>query len=899
MIGQTISHYKILEKLGEGGMGVVYKAEDTTLKRTVALKFLPQQVSSSETDKARFLLEAQAAAALNHPNICTIHSIEEFDGQTFLAMEFVDGQTLREKRGTINLGKAIEVGIQVAEGLAIAHEKGIVHRDIKPENIMVRKDGIVQIMDFGLAKLRASRASRLTKEGSTIGTAGYMSPEQVQGQETDHRSDIFSLGVLLYELFAGELPFKGVHETALMYEIVNVDPAPMRTIKQEIDPELDRIVLECLQKEPDERYNSVKDIAKDLKRFKRESSRQRVSRITAARPALTALRTTGMEEIPEPSAPAVSRREFIAWTAAVLFLGALIFLLIRPSAPSPVPKALIRSSIITPESLFIQSFGSGPGSPVISPDGRTIAFSGVTQDGTKRIYVRSLDDTETRALPGTEGGTEPFWSPDGKTVGFFEVGKMKMIDLVGGSPTTIANVPSPRGATWNSDGTIVYAPDYQSGLFRISSDGKGSAERITSLDSTRHEGSHRWPFFLPDGKHFLYLARAEAETGEAEGDAVYVSSLDGSVKKMLVQSSFNPSYAAGYLLFARSSVLLAQRLNLDNFSLEGDPIRLQEGLLTDLSYNIAVYTVSKTGILVFQTGQAEAGARPMFVDRTGKIVRLLDDRSEQDHPRYSPDGKQIALYLYDTRSRRSNIWIYDLRTGGRRRLTTRSTGDFYPVWSADGSRIFFSSGGNIRSDIYEQSVTHGGEERFFLDISTRDQALDCSRDGKTLLVGTFTLEGGKADLWLVPTTGEAHKPTPFLQTKFNEGPGRISPDGKWVAYVSDESGENEIYMKPLSPSGSDSWKVSSGGGTAPVWGKSANELLYVNSKREVVAATLRMNGAAGEVVSVKALFVLPAFTLNYDISPDGQTFVITRTLEMQKFPPLTLVTNWDEALTKK
>src|SRR5436190_1219774 len=285
MIGSTISHYHILEKIGEGGMGVVYKAEDTTLKRIVALKFLPQALSTSETDKARFLLEAQAAAALNHPNICTIYGIEELDGQTFIAMEFVDGKTLREKTqsGTINLNSAIEIGIQVADGLAIAHEKGIVHRDIKPENIMVRKDGIVQIMDFGLAKLRASRASRLTKAGSTIGTAGYMSPEQVQGQETDHRSDIFSLGVLLYELFTGELPFKGVHETALMYEIVNVDPVPMSAVKPELDPELDRIVLECLQKEPDERYNSVKDIAKDLKRFKRESSRQRMSRVTAVR----------------------------------------------------------------------------------------------------------------------------------------------------------------------------------------------------------------------------------------------------------------------------------------------------------------------------------------------------------------------------------------------------------------------------------------------------------------------------------------------------------------------------------------------------------------------------------------------------------------------------------------
>ena len=899
MIGQTISHYKVLEKLGEGGMGIVYKAEDTTLKRIVALKFLPEHVSASDTDKARFLLEAQAAAALNHPNICTIYGIEEQDGKSFIAMEFIDGQTLREKRGTINLGKAIDIGIQIADGLAAAHEKGIVHRDIKPENIMVRKDGIVQIMDFGLAKLRASRASRLTKEGSTVGTAGYMSPEQVQGQEADHRSDIFSLGALLYELFTGELPFKGVHETALMYEIVNVDPAPMSTVKPEVDPELDRIVLECLQKEPDERYNAVKDIAKDLKRFKRESSRQRVSRITASRPTLKSSAGGTASVSAEPGTRLFARRELIAWSVVALLAAVTAFLLIRPSSSPADSKSLLRSSIVLPDSLYIHSFGSALGPPVISPDGRTIALSGITPDGTRKIYVRSLDDAETRALPETENGIEPFWSPDGKTVGFFEGGKMKKTDLVGGSPMTIADVPNPRGATWNQDGTIVFAPDFQSGLFRVASDGKGKPEELTFLDSTRHEGSHRWPFSLPDEKHILYLARAASEAGDAEGDAVFVAALDGSSKKMLVQSSFNPAYVDGYLLFARNSVLLAQKFDLASLSLEGDPIKLQEGVLTDVSYNMAVYTVSNTGLLVFQTGRAEAGARPMFVDRSGKTVRLIEDRSEQDQPRFSPDGTQLALYLYDTRSRRSNIWVYDLRTEGRRRLSTRAQGDFLPCWSADGTRIFFSSGGPTERDIYEVPITHSGGEKFFLNMSTQDVALDCSPDGKTLLVSTNTTSLDKGDLWLVPATGSDHKPAPFQQTKFNEHNGRISRDGKWVAYASNESGENEVYLKLFSAPSSDPWKVSSGGGDFPVWGASTNELIYVNAKREVVAATLRFTGNAGEVTSVKPLFVTPPFTQSYDISPDGKTFVFTRSLEMQKFPPLALVVNWKMMMEKK
>ncbi len=286
MIGQTISHYKILEKLGEGGMGVVYKAEDTKLDRLVALKFLPRNVNASEQDKARFTQEAKAAAALNHPNVCSIIDIQDHEGQMFIIMEFVDGQTLRQKLESVSLKQAIDIGIQIADGLAAAHEKGIVHRDIKPENIMIRKDGIAQIMDFGLAKLRSggSKVTRLTKEGSTVGTAGYMSPEQVQGQDTDHRSDIFSYGVLLYELLSGQLPFKGVHETALAYEIVNVDPAPMSAVKPEIDPNLDAIVLECLEKDPRERTQSIAQVGLDLKRFRRESSRQKQSRITAARP---------------------------------------------------------------------------------------------------------------------------------------------------------------------------------------------------------------------------------------------------------------------------------------------------------------------------------------------------------------------------------------------------------------------------------------------------------------------------------------------------------------------------------------------------------------------------------------------------------------------------------------
>jgi len=448
MTGQTISHYRILEQLGQGGMGVVYKAEDTKLDRLVALKFLPPHLAASDQDKARFIQEAKAASAINHPNICTIYAVDEHEGTLFIVMEFVDGETLREKRGSINFKQAIDIGIQIGEGLAAAHEKGIVHRDIKPENIMIRKDGIAQIMDFGLAKLRASgsRITRLTKEGSTIGTAGYMSPEQVQGHESDHRSDIFSFGVLLYELLTGQLPFKGVHETALAYEIVNVDPAPMSVVKPDIDPSLDAIVLQCLEKDPRERNQSVAQIALDLKRYRRESSRQKMSRITAARPVLRSssarlsggYETEGLDSGGKRSFPWLITAA-IALTAALAGFGLSKYFISRET-----PQAVIKASIEIPRG--ISYAGQVGGHSALSPDGSTIVFAGEDSLSQNGLWVRHLNSTDVKALPGTGNATYPFWSSNSKSIGFFADGKVKIVEAAGGPVLTLANAPFGRGA---------------------------------------------------------------------------------------------------------------------------------------------------------------------------------------------------------------------------------------------------------------------------------------------------------------------------------------------------------------------------------------------------------------------------------------------------------------------
>ena len=905
MVGSTISHYKILEKLGEGGMGVVYKAEDTKLDRTVALKFLPPHLAASEQDKARFIQEAKAAAALNHPNVCSIIDIQDHDGQMFIVMEFVDGQTLREKRGSISSKQAIDIGIQIADGLSAAHEKGIVHRDIKPENIMVRKDGICQIMDFGLAKLRSasSKINRLTKEGSTVGTAGYMSPEQVVGQDVDHRSDIFSLGVVLYELFTGQLPFKGVHETALAYEIVNVDPPPMLAVKPGTDPELDRIVLECLDKDPNERTQSAKQVSIDLKRFKRESSRQHLSRTMVSRPAMQiSVSSAASETYEEAKKSSLAKREISAWIFAGIVLAALLFVLFRPRPDVVSDRQLIRSSIVTPESLYIHSFGAGSGKPVLSPDGRSLAFSGILPDGTLKLYVRTLDDNETKPIEGTEGGHDPFWSPDGKMLGFFTGVNMKKIDLAGGNPATITKVLNSRGATWNKDNSIIYCPDYQSGLFQVSADGNGEPKQLTTLDSTRHEGSHRWPQFLPDGKHFLYLARTAVTTGEAEGDAIFVGSLDGKVKNMLVQSSFNASYANGYLLFERGSMLMAQHFDLDNHTVTGDPVKLQDGILSDPSYNIAVFTVSDDGMLVYEPGQTlGGGARPLLLDRAGKVIRALGDNLlEQDQPRFSPDGKQIAMYMYELRSRRSNVWVYDLETNSRRRLTTRPEGDFLPVWTPDGKEIIFTSGGVANRQIYRQSAFHSGNEQKVHSSSASEAAQDISPDGSTIIFQSLNLSQTKGDLFLLSLKENDPKPVPFQTTTFDEHDARISHDGKWVAFVSDESGESEIYVKKFSDPNSNPWKVSTGGGGTPLWGMGTNELIYLNDQGQAVAVVLQFNENAVNVKSTKVLISTPIpFASQYDISPDGKYFVVSRTVEMQKHPFLSLVMNWENMLEKK
>ncbi len=919
MIDETISHYKILEKLGEGGMGVVYKAQDLTLDRLVALKFLPSQLSASEQDKLRFTQEAKAASAMNHPHICTIHAIEEHEKQLFIVMEYVEGQTLRERIGSLSLKQAIDIGIQVGEALGAAHDKGIVHRDIKPENIMIRKDGNAQIMDFGLAKLRSSssKINRLTKEGSTVGTAGYMSPEQVQGLDVDHRSDIFAFGVLLYEMFTGQLPFKGVHETALAYEIVNVDPAPMTAVKPELDPALDAIVLECLEKDPRERTQSAAQVGLDLKRYRRESSRQRASRVTAARPAFanSAQRSSSgsVAAVGEsPEAPSQSARIFsvaglVPWVLFLLVGVAAAFLYF--SRGREIPAAKVSAFLLPPEGTVfsLKSGSAGEGQFAISPDGKKLAFVATDSLGRTNLYIRSLESLMATAIPGTDGSSYPFWSPDNHWIGFFQAGKLKKVASEGGPAETISDAQDGRGGTWSTDGTIVFSPNYISPLSKVSSIGGSQVVAgITKFDSSRHEQSHRWPYFLPDGNRFLYFGRASFGGVENNDDAVCVGSLDGKTNKVLFRTMGNVAYANGYILFLRETTLMAQRFDPEKLELSGDPVTVAGNVEYDLGYNKAIFSVSSTGLLVYQKSTMSSKLQAVGLDTTGALLTRYGEQGEYTGWQFSPDGKFIAADEYDARSRNRDIWITDIDRGVKTRFTFDPAADENPVWSPDGGRIIFHSDRKGSYDLFVKTTTGASVEELLYESPVVKTPICWTSDGSYVLFTSID-PATKTDVWMLPMTGD-RKPVPLLTSAFDEDNPIVSPNMRWLAYRSNESGVYELYVRPFL--GADGkvdvhetrkWQISREGVFSQawqVWGKDGKHIYYQSGDGRMMAVEIGDDvgslayGKPYEVVHLpktqNALFI--------DVMPGNRGFVFGVPVGEQASPPLNLVVNWQSTL---
>ncbi|MBI3111402.1 MAG: protein kinase [Ignavibacteriales bacterium] len=916
MIGETISHYKIMEKLGEGGMGIVYKAQDTTLDRFVALKFLPSQLAASDEDKARFVQEAKAAASLSHPNVCTIFGVGEHEGpasagtaagkQIFIEMEFVEGQTLRVKGSAIPLKQAIEVGIQLADGLAAAHEKGIVHRDLKPENIMLQKDGRVRIMDFGLAKLKG--VSRLTKAGSTVGTAGYMSPEQVQGLETDHRTDIFSLGVLLYELFAGESPFKGVHETAINYEIVNVDPSPISAAKPDVDPALDGIVLECLAKEPGERYQSVAEIAKELRRYKRESSRSRVSRVRPTQqmyvPVGSSREMPVQSSEPASAPPSVLRKNLLWIIAAVTLLlaaGSLVALfVIRSDSPAPI---VARSYIHPPVKMNFNTDDGGH--MAISPDGEMLAFVARDSSGKNLLWVRPLRTLIPTPLAGTEGAFYPFWSYDSRFVAFFVSGKLKKIDRAGGPALTICDAADGRGGDWNQAGVIVFSPGATTGLMKVASAG-GVPTWVTQVDTVNKERGHRWPHFLPDGEHFLYVTRSSA-TGVTEEDAIYATSLgDTSMKKLIVHAASNMIFANGHLLYLRQETLLAHPFDESKIEFLREAVPVAEQVQYVPVRSKGIFSAARTGVLVYQSRSAQQERRMVWLDRAGREIKTINTGPTQFVARISRDGRRIALGITDTQADNVDIWLHEIARGVNTRFTFHKAVDVVPFFSPDGSSVVFSSNRDKNFKIYRKNSNGTEEEELLYDSPVGMFANDWSPDGRYLLLQQQS--GGKTgwDLAILPLMGD-RKPVMFLQSEFNEQFAQFSTDMRWISYHSDESGKLEVYVRPfltsagtIASSSAGKWQVSTNGGQGALWSRDGKRLFYASADRKLMSVEFQVKGGTFEVGTAEALFDLDTRGEGQvlDVMADGQMFLAQITAGGTT-APVTLVMNWNAELEQR
>ena len=894
MVGTTILQYEVTEKVGEGGMGVVYKARDTKLDRFVALKFLTKNVASSESDRQRFMQEAKAAATLNHPNICTIYDVAEHEGQLFIAMEFIDGETLRDRKNNISLKQTIDIGIQIAEALSAAHEKGIVHRDIKPENVMLRKDGLVQIMDFGLAKLQG--VSRLTREGNTVGTMGYMSPEQVQGFTVDHRTDIFSFGVLMYELISGQSPFKGMHETAIIYEIVNVDPEPISILKPDLPPDLDAILLECLAKEADERYQSAKEIVKDLRKLKRESSRQTASRILAVRKSQVssgsyyAPKTTEFETVPQRMPFRLNA--WIVGAAAALFTAAafIAWMLIVDTEETE----LMQLSFDTPPfNIFNATVG---GHIEISPDGKKIAYIATDSLGKNNLWVRPLDAPASTMLAGTVNAYYPFWSFDSIMIAFFADGKLKKIDATGGPTFSICDAPNGRGGAWNEEGIIVFAPNSAGPLHQVPAAG-GISRQLTALDSTEYEVNHRWPFFLPDGNHFLYTVQSSKASLEEDADHIRFGSVSEGTGSVIVRASSNAVFNDGWMMYYKQNSLLVQRFDDRSLKFTGEPIPILENLLYAQVRSKGAFSLSKNNRLVY-LGMSRSNVEIIEYAMTGMVQHTMKKKFAPTTASYSQDGNFIAMDLYDETSKNTDLWIHDIRRNSDTRLTFDKGVEIVPVWSPDSKKIYFSSNRTNVFAVYEKNSNGTGDEKMVFDTTYPAYVTDISADGNKLLLSLNTQGQQKWDIGLYDIPSQKY--TPLLTSEFSEWIGTFSPDARWFTYQSNETGRYEIYIRPTDGSPS-KWQVSTNGGEGSRWLRNGSEIVYGLNDQRVFSASVAVSGNQITVGNTRQVFSIDGGyqTSVLDVSFDGKKLLTNRVLNTQTLKSASLIIDWQRMVENK
>ena len=883
--GTRLARYEIRSKIGEGGMGEVYRARDEKLNRDVAIKVLPAIFSQDAERLRRFEQEAQAAGTLNHPNILAVYDLGTHDDAPYVVSELLDGETLRERldTGPISQRKAIDYAIQVARGLTAAHEKKIVHRDLKPENLFITRNDHVKILDFGLAKLVEPAADMPqtdvptrkvnTEPGTVMGTVGYMSPEQVRGQIIDARSDIFSFGVVLYEMLTGQRAFGGDLKVEILNAILKEEPQEFSATNRNLAPAIERMVWHCIEKSPERRFQSVNDVAFALEHLSGNSS------LGSTATAVIATRQTG------------KNRERFIWTglAVFLFLAALSFALLYFRGGTSELR-VHRLSILPPEKTFLMAGQA----PLISPDGKTLAFVAMDASGKSLLYVRPLDSLAPQPLTGTDGAVLPFWSPDSRALGFFATGSLKKIDISGGQPTTLANAPNARGGAWNRDGVIIFCPSPPLPLYRIPASG-GKATPIHTVDIAQGFGPRWLPNFLPDGRHYLYLAAIRNVQRELR-----VGSLDSSDSKPLLSVYSNAVYGPpGYLIYRREATLMAQRFDADKLAAAGDPFPIAEDVGFDATSYQGFFSVSDNGVLVYHSGAA-GKTQFTWIDRTGKELGIVGEPADQGDLQLSPDGARLAFRQVEFRTGAINLWLMELARGTASRFTFEQTIDFGPIWSPDGSRIVFASLRDGPPNLLQKVSNSAGNEEILLKSFIPKIPFDWSRDGRFIIYGVIDPKTSW-DLWVLPLEGD-RTPVPFLQTDSDERQAQFSPNGKWVAYTSLESGRIEVYVRPF-PAAAGKWQVSTGGGEQPRWRNDGKELFYLSADHKLMAVDVNTEGATFEQHAPKALFVTRVGGIDtpgdyYAVTSDGQRFLLNNLVEEAAHTPITVVVNWTADLKR-
>jgi len=887
--GTRLGAYEILSAIGAGGMGEVYRARDTRLNRIVAIKVLPDHFADRAELRERFEREARTIASLNHPHICTLFDVGRENGRDFLVMEYLEGETLAErlKKGPLPAEHVLRYAIEVSDALDKAHRKGVTHRDLKPGNIMLTKSG-AKLLDFGLAKLKQAVVPAnaqlsdlptandpLTAQGAIVGTLQYMTPEQLEGKEIDARTDIFAFGTVVYEMATGKRAFEGKSQASLIAAILERDPPPMSSLQPMTPPALDRMVKKCLAKEPEKRWQAASDVCDELKWIAEGGSQ-------AGIPAPVAAQSKTLARLLAAAAA-------IAVVVAIS-LGLLYF------RETPLEAPVLRATILPPDNTTLD-FVNGLGLPTLSPDGKRIVFGARSADGKTPLWVRSLDALTAQPLAGTEGAAFPFWSPDSRFIAFFADGKLKKIDASGGPALTLADAPVGRGGSWSRDGMIIFAPANTGGaLLRVSSAG-GASSPISGVQG-------RLPWFLPDGRHFLYQKQPGNST-------ILAGSLDGGETKVVTQAGSNALYAQGHILFLRDGTLMAQPFDSKRLMTTGEAVPVAEQIQTVLnSGTVGVFSVSETGMLAYRTGTGFRGLLLTWFDRSDKQGASVGEPANVTEFQFSPDRKSLAAAIQE--GTKEDIWTYDVSRSFRTRLTFDPATAKSPVWSPDGRSIVFASNRKGHFDLYRKSSNGAGSEELLYADNLDKTPTSWSSDGKHLLFYnsplTRVVSGIGADIWALPLTpdqsGGPLKPFLVLQAPFDEFDAQFSPDGRWIAYTSDESHRAEIYVTPFPPTiagPGGKRQVSTAGGSLLRWRRDGKEIFFMGPDRRLMAAEIEVKGGTLEVGQVRSLFNAIGTTQGnplYDVSADGQHFLFRNLPAEKSAEPLTLVQNWTGGLKK-